>query len=99
MSTTALIYLVAGLLLFCLGLLVCLLQKAQIRQILSLNICSASLFLVMVVLAYLPLESSSLAVPDALMHALVLTGIVVALSATALGLAILRQRRQAERDT
>lgn len=91
MMSATLIYGSVAIILFVLGLLCCLAEKSQIRQLLSLNICSASLFLIMVALAYLPTETTRMPLPDALLHALVLTGIVVAVSATALGLAIVRK--------
>ncbi len=59
---------------------------------LSINVCGAGVFLVFVTLAY---RGSELP-PDPVPHALVLTGIVVAVSATALALALGRRLREAE---
>lgn len=84
------IYASSGIILFCLGLAAVLLRRALFDQLLALNICGAGLFLLMVTLARSPLDNGELTAPDPILHALVLTGIVVAVSATALGLAILR---------
>ncbi|SNY45143.1 multisubunit sodium/proton antiporter, MrpC subunit [Arsukibacterium tuosuense] len=61
-----------------------------LRRIVALNIISAGIFMLMVVLAYRsagPDAVSTLA--DPVLHALVLTGLVVAVSATAFALALL----------
>ena len=54
---------------------------------LAINVCGAGVFLVFVALAY---RGPGLA-PDPVPHALVLTGIVVAVSATALAVALGRR--------
>lgn len=58
-----------------------------LRRILALNVMGGGIFLFMVTLAYRPVLVGE--APDAVLHALVLTGIVVAVSATAFALALL----------
>lgn len=58
-----------------------------LRRILALNIMGGGIFLFMVTLAYRPVLAGE--APDGVLHALVLTGIVVAVSATAFALALL----------
>lgn len=91
---TSVIFGLSAVLLFCLGLRGAMLHRSPLGKLLSINVCGAGVFLLMVTLAYqtmqIPVEGEE-AKPDALLHALVLTGIVVAVSATALGLAILRR--------
>lgn len=81
----------AGVGLFALGVRGALLHRSLLGRVLSINACGAGVFLVFVTLAYrgwyLP--------PDPVPHALVLTGIVVAVSATALALALGRRLREA----
>ena len=84
------IYALTGVALFGLGLRGALLQRALLGRILAINICGAGVFLVLVSIAY---RGPGL-VPDALPHALVLTGIVAAVSATALALALGRRLRE-----
>ena len=84
------IYASAGVALFVLGLRGALLQQAPLGRILAINVCGAGVFLVFVALAYRGPDLP----PDAVPHALVLTGIVVAVSATALALALGRRVRE-----
>jgi len=91
MLATDLIYSIAGVALFALGLRAALLHRTLLGRILAINICGAGIFLVFVALGY---RGPDL-VPDAVPHALVLTGIVVAVSATALALALGRRLREA----
>lgn len=63
-----------------------------LRRILALNVMGGGIFLLMVTLAYRPVLDG--AEPDAVLHALVLTGIVVAVSATAFALALLGRMLQ-----
>ncbi len=58
-----------------------------LRRILALNLLGAGIFLLMVTLAYRPVLQGEPA--DSVLHALVLTGLVVAVSATAFALALL----------
>ena len=88
------IYTLAGVGLFGLGLRGVLLRRSLLGRIIALNICGAGLFLVLVAIAYRGPEL----LPDALPHALVLTGIVVAVSATALALALGRRLRETQSE-
>lgn len=62
-------------------------RKHLLRRILSLNILSAAIFLMLVALARREAEAP----PDPILHAMVLTGIVVAVSASALALVVMRR--------
>ena len=86
------IYGLAGTALLAIGLRGALLHRSLLRQIVGINISGSGIFLVFVALAY----RGSSAAPDPLPHALVLTGIVVAVSATALALALGRRLRTAD---
>jgi multicomponent Na+:H+ antiporter subunit C len=88
--TTEIIYALTGVGLFGLGLRGALLRRSLLGRILAINICGAGIFLLLVAVAY----AGPGVAPDALPHALVLTGIVVAVSATALALALGRRLRE-----
>jgi multicomponent Na+:H+ antiporter subunit C len=92
--TAEIVYALTGAGLFGLGLRGALLRRSLLGRILAINICGAGVFLLLVAIAY----SGPGAAPDALPHALVLTGIVVAVSATALALALGRRLRETERE-
>lgn len=81
----ALLYALAGAALFALGLHALLARAHLIRKILALNIMVSGVFLILVGLAQ---RSGT---PDPVPQALVLTGIVVAVSATALALVLVRR--------
>jgi multicomponent Na+:H+ antiporter subunit C len=85
--TPAILYAITGVLLFCLGLRGLLADPHLLRKILALNIMSTGVFLLLVGIAYRDPELP----PDPVPHAMVLTGIVVAVSATAFALALARQ--------
>ena len=91
MLTSTLVFAFTGIALFALGLRGALLHPALLGRVLAINVCGAGVFLVLVSLAY----RGPLAEPDPLPHALVLTGIVVAVSATALALALGHHLQQA----
>lgn len=91
MLTTQIIYGLAGVALFALGVRGVLMHLSLLGRVLSINVCGAGVFLVFVTLAYRGWELP----PDPVPHALVLTGIVVAVSATALALALGRRLREA----
>ena len=59
-----------------------------LRKILGLNVMSAGAFLVLIALAHPDRDDGQRASVDPVPHAMVLTGIVVAVSATALALAL-----------
>jgi multicomponent Na+:H+ antiporter subunit C len=77
----------AGLLLFVLGIWSFLVHAPLLRKLIALNVTGSGVFLVLVAVAY---RGPGLA-PDPVPHALVLTGIVVAVSATALALSLGRR--------
>ncbi len=76
-----------GIGLFVIGLRAALVQAAALARILAINVAGTGIFLVFVTLAYRGHDAA----PDPVPHALVLTGIVVAVSATALALALVRR--------
>ena len=82
--TAQLLYGGAGLLLFVLGLWSFLVHEPLLRKVIALNITGAGVFHVLIAVAY----RGDAAPPDPVPHALVLTGIVVAVSATALALTL-----------
>lgn len=82
--SAGLIYALAGVLLFCLGLHALLAHVHLLRRILAVNIMASGCFLALVGLA------QRAGAPDPVPHALVLTGIVVTVSTTAFALALLR---------
>jgi multicomponent Na+:H+ antiporter subunit C len=94
MLSAQILYSLVGVGLFALGLRGTLLRRSLLGRILAINICGAGVFLILVAIAYRGPDSA----PDALPHALVLTGIVVAVSATALALALGRRLRETDRE-
>lgn len=94
MLTTQLLYGLTGVGLFALALRAVLLQASLLRRLLALNLMGAGLFLMLIAVAYRGPDQ----VPDPVPHALVLTGIVVAVSATALALALGRRLRKEDAD-
>ena len=85
MTSEVLPFSIAGVVLFGLGLWRYLACGHRFRNVLSLNVMSSGVFLFLVTLAYRR-EGG----PDPVPHAMVLTGIVVAVSATALALILIR---------
>ncbi len=83
--SSALLYALVGTGLFSLGLYGLIVQAHLLRKILGLNIMGSGVFLVLVALA----RRTGEVPPDAVPHAMVITGIVVAISATALALALM----------
>ena len=83
--TTGLLYALTGAILFSLGLYGLIVLAHLLRKILAFNIMGSGTFLVLVGLAQ---RSDQV---DPVPHALVLTGIVVAVSATAFALVLMRQ--------
>lgn len=92
MSFATILYSLVGAALFALGLRGALLQPALLGRVLAINVCGSGVFLVFVATAY---QGPGLA-PDPVPHALVLTGIVVAVSATALAVALGRRLGESE---
>lgn len=86
-------YALAGCGIMGMGLYIVLFQASLIRKILGINVMGSGLFLLIVSLAYSPIvwdgdRGGVWGVPDAISHSLVITGLVVSVSATALYLAI-----------
>jgi multicomponent Na+:H+ antiporter subunit C len=77
------------------GLLGLVCGRHPVRKILALNVMGTGIFLFLVAGA----ARSGLKAPDPVPHAMVLTGIVVAVSATALGLALAGRINQSRADT
>jgi len=81
---TQLVYGLAGIVLFLLGVWSFLVHDPLLRKLIALNIMGAGVFHILMAVAYRGLDAP----PDPIPHALVLTGIVVAVSATALALTL-----------
>lgn len=84
---TATWYILAGAALFAIGLSGVTMCAHPLRKILALNIMGSGVFLLLVA----PADRLTGRAPDPVPHAMVLTGIVVAVSATALALALIRR--------
>jgi multicomponent Na+:H+ antiporter subunit C len=80
------LYAYAGAALFCIGMHAVIVHAHLLRKILACNVMGSGVFLALVALA----QRGGAGV-DPVPHALVLTGIVVAVSATALALALTRR--------
>jgi multicomponent Na+:H+ antiporter subunit C len=87
--TTALLYSLAGVALFGLGLHALIVRAHLVAKILALNVMGAGVFMLLIAVA------ARSETPDPVPHALVLTGIVVAVSATAVALALALRVRAA----
>jgi len=74
-----------GLLVFALGSVRLLFVRDTVTRLVALNIAGAGVFLVLIALA------ARTDPPDPVLHALVLTGIVIAVSVTGLGLVLIRR--------
>ncbi len=94
MVAEQMIYGLAGIALFSLGLRMVFSRVALLRRVLAINVAGAGLFMVLIAVAYRGFNE----VPDPVPHALVLTGIVVAFSATALALALGRRLHEQPGD-
>lgn len=95
MIETAALYGLTGVVLAATGLRAALLQPEVIRKILAINVMGVGVFLMLIATAY----RGPSAPTDPVLHALVLTGIVVAVAATALGVALEHRRRSDERGS
>jgi multicomponent Na+:H+ antiporter subunit C len=82
------VYMLSGVVLFVMGLFSLLAQAALLRKILAFNVMGGGVFMVLVALAHSGRSAAPATSVDPVPHALVLTGIVVAVSATALALAL-----------
>ncbi len=79
------LYALVGVGLFCLGLYALIVHAHLLRKILAINVMGSGVFLVLVALA----KRTGDAAPDPVPHAMVITGIVVAVSATAFALMLM----------
>ncbi len=87
MTSQSLIYALCGIGIFTIGLRATLIHQLLLPRLLALNVCGAGVFLIFIATAYRGQEQTADPVP----HALVLTGIVVAVSAMAMALALRRK--------
>jgi len=90
----ALLYGLVGVALVGMGLYAALAARHLLRRLLGVNLLGGGVFLMLVALGARAAGTEGRADPVA--HALVLTGIVVAISATALALALLRRMHASE---
>lgn len=81
------LYLVTAVLLLVIGLYGVLIRPHLLRKMTALNVMSSGLFLLFVATAYRGADTPADPVP----HAMVLTGIVISVSATAFGLLLIRR--------
>ena len=79
------LYALVGVGLFSLGLYALIIHDHLLRKILALNVMGNGVFMTLVALA----RRTEAAQPDAVPHGMVITGIVVAVSATALALTLM----------
>jgi multicomponent Na+:H+ antiporter subunit C len=79
------LYALVGIGLFCLGFHALIVYGHLLRKILAINVMGSGVFLLLVALARRGGDSP----PDPVPHAMVITGIVVAISATALALSLM----------
>lgn len=90
--TEATIYGIAGLAVFGLGLMGALGATGRLRRLVALKLCSVGAGFVLIAAA----ARTPPALPDPVPHALVITGIVVMVSATAVALALIRRLHSLE---
>jgi len=81
--TTTLLYSLTGLILFGMGLFTLIIHSHPLRKILAVNVMASGVFLILIATAYIPLGQGEI---DPVPHAMVLTGVVVSVSVTALAL-------------
>lgn len=81
------LYSLTSVILFCICLYGLIVHAHLLRKILALNIMASSIFLLLVAVA----KRNRIGFPDPVPHAMVLTGIVVAVSATAFALVLVRK--------
>jgi multicomponent Na+:H+ antiporter subunit C len=94
MLTAQWLYGLAGCLITGIGLANALLGNSLLKRVLAINVMGAGVFMLLVTFAYRGPDLR----PDPVPHALVLTGIVVAVSATALALALARRLGREQDD-
>lgn len=79
------LYALVGVGLFCLGFHALVVHAHLLRKILAINVMGSGVFLTLVALG----DRGNTATPDPVTHAMVITGIVVAVSVTAFALMLL----------
>ena len=89
--TASTLYALVGLALFCIGLHAVIVEPLPLRMIIALNVMCSGVFLVLVALA----RRAPGPTPDPVPHAMVITGIVVTISATALAILLIGRIRAA----
>jgi multicomponent Na+:H+ antiporter subunit C len=94
MPSSALLYALAGIWITVIGLRGVLVEENYFRKIIASNMLGSGVFLVLVALA----RRSPAGPPDPVPHGMILTGIVVAVSATGLMLALLGHLKDMEND-
>lgn len=87
--TVAVLYTLVGVALFCLALHAVIVGETALRRVIAVNVMSSGVFLVLVALA----RRAPGQLPDPVPHAMVITGIVVAVSATALAIVLINRLR------
>ncbi len=92
--TPDLIYGVTGIAVFAIGLVGAIVAQNRLRRVLALKLCSVGAGFVLIVAAW----RSPPDAPDPVPHALVITGIVVMVSATAVALALIRRLHSLEAE-
>jgi multicomponent Na+:H+ antiporter subunit C len=89
------LYAAAGIGLMALGLYGAIAVIDRIRRVLAVNVMGTGVFMVLIALAARP----SVGAPDPILHAMVLTGIVVAVSASGFAVALACRLDQPEDET
>jgi multicomponent Na+:H+ antiporter subunit C len=90
--SAAVLYGTLGIVLFSLGLYGAIVRRLVMRKLVSVNVMISGVFL-----TFIAAGTRADGEPDPVAQAIVLTGIVVTLGGTALGLAIVRRLRALER--
>jgi multicomponent Na+:H+ antiporter subunit C len=85
--TVPVLYALVGIALFCIALHAVIVGTDPLRNVLAINVMSSGVFLVLVALA----RRAPGPTPDPVPHAMVITGIVVAVSATALAIVLINR--------
>lgn len=91
--TVPILYALVGIALFCIALHAVIVNEDSLRRVLAINVMSSGVFLVLVALARRAPGDAFDPVP----HAMVITGIVVAVSATALAIVLIIRLRHTDR--
>jgi len=93
--TQTIFFSIVGMILFILSLYALITQAHLLRKIIALNVMSSGVFMLFIAIALRYPEGATQPVVDYVPHALVLTGIVIAVSSSALALVLARRIRQA----